>query len=248
MNMVVAILTCYNESKTLRSTLQQLLTELERLGEGFRIVIVDDGSTDASPELYRQFTSRGDGRVEAIRFDENRGIGAVFRAGLARARGLVKNPDDMIVIVEADGTNELELLGRMREETKRGAGLVVASRHSKGSSAGGRKYRMFLSRAVSYYLRRRFRHLSDIREFSYFFKAMSAEALENAYRRYGDRLITSDGFVSSAEIVIKLLSSGTRAVEFPTRYFYQDSSKSKLRVWSTIREYLTLFRRLKRDL
>ncbi len=246
--MIVVIVACYNEAGSLYSTLNELASELGRIGEEFRIVIVDDGSTDGSPEIYERFAADHAGDVEAIRFDENRGVGAVFRAGLARAAELVREPADMVAIVEADGTNDLALLGRMRDEIRRGAGLVVASRHSKGSKVRGKGYRVVLSRVVNRYLRSKFRHLADIREFSYFFKAVSADALRRAYERYGERFITSGGFAASAELTIKLLASGVRAVELPTEYLYQSGSSSKLRVWSTIGEYLTLTRRLKREL
>lgn len=247
--MVVAILTCYNEARTIRSVLERLSAVLESMQEEHRIVVIDDGSTDGSPRICEEFAAESGGTVEVVRFERNRGVGAVFRAGLTRALALAKAPDDMVVIVEADGTNELSLLPRMRDAVARGADLVVASRYMRGARVEGvPAHRLILSRALNLYLHRRFRRVCDITDFSYFFKAMSVRALESARKRYADELITSAGFAASSELVIKLAASGAKVVQLPTEYLYHARGESKLRVWPAVSEYIDLLARLKRTL
>lgn len=247
--MIVAILTCYNEAATLKSALECLLTELKNVGEDFRIIIVDDGSTDGSQKIYDEFVRKNGGKIEVVRFEQNRGVGEVFKAGFARAIEVAKSDDDVVVIVEADGTNELALIGRMRDEIKQGAGLVIASRYSNGSVITGMpQHRVALSRLLNIYLRNRFKKFARIHDFSYFFKAISAGAIRRAGEQYKNNFITSKGFAASAELVIKILRFGVKSVELPTKYFYQSRSKSKLKILATIKEYISLMRRLKGEI
>src|SRR5699024_5107211 len=51
----------------------------------WRLMVVDDGSRDATPALLERYAD--DERIEVIRHDEPRGVAAARNAGLAQARG-----------------------------------------------------------------------------------------------------------------------------------------------------------------
>jgi len=73
---IAAILPAYNEAKTISGVLDVLL-RVESLDE---IIIVDDGSKDATSAIVRTFTDR-DERVRLIQHEANRGKGqAIFSA------------------------------------------------------------------------------------------------------------------------------------------------------------------------
>lgn len=247
--MIIAIFPCYNEAETLRLALESLISELEKQGEEFRIIVVDDGSTDDSQKIYSEFVQKNKDKFELIRFEQNRGVGEVFKAGFAKAIEIAKEDDDAIIIVEADGTNELELISCMRDQIRKGADIVIASRYLKSSVVTGMPiHRRILSSLLNFYLRIRFKELANIHDFSYFFKAISAGAVKRALERHGKRFIISKGFPASTELTIKILALSTKSVELPTRYFYQSRGKSKLKIWTTIREYISLVKRVKMDL
>jgi glycosyltransferase involved in cell wall biosynthesis len=75
----------YNEQSVARLVVDDLLDALPALGVRFELLIVDDGSTDATPEILRSYGRR----ISVVRHEPNRGVGAAFTTMLeyARARG-----------------------------------------------------------------------------------------------------------------------------------------------------------------
>jgi len=65
-----------------------------------RIVVVDDSSTDATGEVARGV---GDQRVEVMRHERNRGVGAAIATGYKRALGVVGSSRDSYVVMAGDG-------------------------------------------------------------------------------------------------------------------------------------------------
>jgi glycosyltransferase involved in cell wall biosynthesis len=76
----------WNEAENLPALIESALSIGSQLGVSFEIVIVDDGSADASRALLDAWCRR-DGRIRAVHHAENLGYGAALRAGLKTARG-----------------------------------------------------------------------------------------------------------------------------------------------------------------
>lgn len=75
------VVPAYNVATTLRETLESLLAQTF---EDFEIIIVDDGSKDATNAIAQSYT--GDPRVRVIR-QTNRGLAGARNTGIAAARG-----------------------------------------------------------------------------------------------------------------------------------------------------------------
>jgi glycosyltransferase involved in cell wall biosynthesis len=89
------IVPSYNEEACLAETVFEIRSSLTAAGIGFEIVIVDDGSSDATPEISEDLSQRPDTRVH--RLEQNSGMGAAMRAGIQAARG------EWICFLPADG-------------------------------------------------------------------------------------------------------------------------------------------------
>ena len=85
------IVPVYNERETLLDAIKAVLA-VERTDE---IIIVDDGSTDGTRDLYPQINALDD-RISIYLHDRNRGKGAALRSGFKRATG------DIFIIQDAD--------------------------------------------------------------------------------------------------------------------------------------------------
>jgi len=90
-----AIVPCLNEEQALRGTQVRLSSVLEQIPTNFEIIYVDDGSTDATPEVLRELQAY-DSRVRVVRFSRNFGHQMAITAGLEHAAG------DAVVIIDAD--------------------------------------------------------------------------------------------------------------------------------------------------
>jgi len=77
---VTAIVPAYNAGATLRASVQSVLQQTR---SDFEVIIVDDGSTDATPEIGRRLAD-GDGRIQVHR-QANQGLASARNAGIRQA-------------------------------------------------------------------------------------------------------------------------------------------------------------------
>jgi len=101
--LISIVVPCFNEEEVLRSTNRRLVMVLEQLSLSFEILYVDDGSTDATPEILRELQAL-DERIRVIRFSRNFGHQMAITAGLEHAAG------DAVAIIDADLQDPPEVL------------------------------------------------------------------------------------------------------------------------------------------
>jgi dolichol-phosphate mannosyltransferase len=93
------VIPVYNEEDNLEPLWAELVLVLERLGEEFEVIFVDDGSQDRSAEIIRGLRE-ADPRVRLVRFKANAGESAATDAGFRAARG------HWVVTMDADLQND----------------------------------------------------------------------------------------------------------------------------------------------
>jgi len=93
-------------------------------GLPFELVLVDDGSRDATGEKLRALAAE-DKRVKVIALSRNFGHQAAISAGLEHARG------DVVVMIDADLQDPPELIPEMVDAWRKGADVVYAVRSSR---------------------------------------------------------------------------------------------------------------------
>lgn len=107
----------FNEAENMRPLLTKLAADLEPLGKSYEILVVDDGSTDATFEQVRAAASEIAG-LRAVRFRRNYGKSAALSIGFREARGRY------VVTMDGDLQDDSAEIGRLLAKIDEGCDLV----------------------------------------------------------------------------------------------------------------------------
>ena len=118
------VIPCLNEQANLGVLLPELLAILARQDCAPEIIVVDDGSTDGTPELMRHWTSLHP-EIVYLRLSRNFGKEAALTAGLDVARG------DAVVCLDADMQHPPHMIPAMLARWRAGVQMVYAVRATR---------------------------------------------------------------------------------------------------------------------
>lgn len=109
---ISVVMPAYNEEESLPVLVDEIEKTLGPLGRAYEVVVVDDGSTDATREVMRGLAA-SKSFVRPLYFDRNYGQTSAFDAGIKAARGA------RIVLIDADGQNDPADIPRLLGELDR---------------------------------------------------------------------------------------------------------------------------------
>jgi len=196
----------FNEEKNIKPAVEDLLSVLPGMLKKLEIIIVDDASTDSTPQLAAQL-AKEHAEVKVIRHHKNSGIGACYRDALAVATG------DYYTWFPADHENSsdefVQCLPFLSQDT-----IVIC--HHQGLDPRSIMRRM-ISRTYTRVLNRLF-HLN----LKYYNGLTIFPAA--ALRSFS---LAADGFFFLAESLIKADRRGYRIVELAAALKKRNYGKSK---------------------
>ncbi len=123
------LIPCYNEEKLIPVLLKKVITAQTEVGIEKEIIIVDDCSTDETPNLIHHFMEKHQGLVRVIRHEKNQGKGASIRTALTIATG------DIVIIQDADLEYDPEEYSKLLKPILDGHADVVYGSRFRGSEA-----------------------------------------------------------------------------------------------------------------
>jgi dolichol-phosphate mannosyltransferase len=194
----------YNEEAYLPSVLAEVVRSAEN------VLVVDDGSTDRTPELLRGFPS-----VQTIRHPRNLGYGASLRTAFQAA---VDQGYAALVTLDCDGQHEPSripvLAGRLDE-----ADIVSGSRYLQVFDPAQRPPEA--RRRINVEVTRWLNECLGLNLTDAFcgFKAYRAQALRSFE-------ITEDGYAMPLQVWVQAVARGMRIVEVPVPLIYLDESRA----------------------
>lgn len=118
------VVPAYNEAGNLPQLLPWLHGVLAGTGMPFEILVINDGSRDATREVLQQLCAEV-GQVRALHFSRNFGKEAALTAGLDAAQG------DAVLLMDADLQHSPDLIPQMIQHWRDGAEVVYAVRQSR---------------------------------------------------------------------------------------------------------------------
>jgi glycosyltransferase involved in cell wall biosynthesis len=202
----------YNERNTLENAVKRVLDV--HYPVDVELVIVDDGSTDGTKDLYAQWAD--DPLVVLHEKARNEGKGSAIRKAAELATG------DYVIICDADLEYAPEEIPNLLQPVLRGESEVVYGTRTFGSHNAYSYLYVLGNRAVTTYANVLFNcYISDLETC---FKLLPL----NLYRTLDVR---SAGFGMEAELTGKLLRAGYRPYEVPISYKARGREEGKKLTW-----------------
>jgi glycosyltransferase involved in cell wall biosynthesis len=118
------VIPLYNEEESVGALYDEVTAAAERLGVEYELILVDDGSHDATPERLRELAA-ADPRVEVVRFRRNYGQTAALQAGFDHSHG------EIIITLDGDLQNDPNDFGLLLENIEAGNDVVCGWRRDR---------------------------------------------------------------------------------------------------------------------
>ena len=214
---VAVVVPAYNEETLVGSTVAEIPPFVDR------IVVVDDASTDATADR----AATGDPRVEVIRHDSNRGVGAAIVSGYKRA---IEHEIDVTCVMAADGQMAPEDLETLVRPVALGeVDYAKANRLVTGQAWELIPHNRYLGNAALSFLTKiasGYWHIADSQS------GYTAVDLETLKMVDLDRLYPRYGFPN--DLLVHLNVWNRRVRDFPSRPIYGVGERSGIKIRAVV--------------
>jgi len=209
------VIPAYNEAERIGRTLDHILAYVEETQWSIEIIVVDDGSTDATVEIVSRRTTQN----SSIRIIENpvhQGKGYCVRAGVLNATGKV------ILTMDADLPAVMEQVRFLTESLAEGADIAIGSRWLKPELQRIRQpfLRQCLGRCFNVLIRLLFG--LEFRDTQCGFKVFTHQAARLIFQS-----LTVPGWAFDAELLVIAKRLGLIVREVPVEVRHDSRSKLK---------------------
>ena len=119
------VIPLYNEEEIFPLLIERLIKLIEEFGEKIEIILVNDGSTDSTPEKIRELAIRIP-NFKGVLLSRNHGHQIALSAGLSKV-----SASEAIVVIDGDLQDPPELIHKLYEEYKNGYDVVYAVRKKR---------------------------------------------------------------------------------------------------------------------
>jgi dolichyl-phosphate beta-glucosyltransferase len=207
------VIPAFNESARVPATLEEVVACVRRQGWDAEVIVVNDGSTDRTAEVVREF-ARTNPEVRLLENPGNRGKGYSVRSGLLQALG------EIVMFTDADLSAPMEEAERLFAAIADGADIAIGSRWLEKGRQTHRQplYRQFFGRcfnAVTRFVMGL--HFADTQ---CGFKAFTRAAAQTVFQ-----LQTIERWGFDPEILFIALKCGYRVQEVPVSWAHDERSR-----------------------
>jgi glycosyltransferase involved in cell wall biosynthesis len=211
------VIPAYNEAARLPATLEAACAWLDaHLTGDYELIIIDDGSTDATAQVTRAWTEKHP-HTRLLVQPENRGKGAAVRRGMLEAEG------DVRLFMDADHSTHVGEVEKVFAAVADGADVVIASRRHPDSDIEVHQSWLREHMGQGFNLIMRSLVGLPMKDTQCGFKAFTAGA---ARRIFNEARL--DGFSFDVEIIYLAHHLGYAIAEIPVRWVNEPNSKVRM--------------------
>ena len=214
------VLPTYNEAENIERMVAAAGSVLAAAApEGFKILVVDDGSPDGTGEIADRLAATHDW-VQVLHRTEKNGIGPAYLAGF---RVALDGGAAYAMEMDCDFSHDPADLARLLAAVREGADLALGSRYVPGGGVEDwGPLRRFISYGGSTYARL---ILSlRVRDLTGGFKCFRREVLE----AIDFESVRSQGYAFQIELTYRAVQAGFRVVEVPIVFRDREAGQSKM--------------------
>ncbi len=207
------VIPCYNEEKRITSTLEKVYSYFARRDFPFEIIIVDDGSTDASLDVINRVSCR----IKNIRLYRNtHNMGKGYAVGL----GVSRSNHRYILFTDADMSTPIEEFDKFIMYINDSARIMIGSRKMPGAKVVVRQPLLRELMGKAFTKLSNFILKTNYSDFTCGFKCFEAGT---AKKIFSLRKIDRWGFDS--EILFLAKQNGYKVIEIPITWYNDSATK-----------------------
>jgi glycosyltransferase involved in cell wall biosynthesis len=207
------VIPAYNESARIPATLQSVVACIRARGWDAEVLVVNDGSRDATADAVRAFAAQAP-EVHLIENPGNRGKGFSVRNGLLQARG------EIVMFTDADLSAPIEEAERLFAAIAKGADIAIGSRWLEKGRQTHRQplYRQFFGRCFNAVTRMVMG--LDFADTQCGFKAFTRAAAQTVFQ-----LQTIERWGFDPEILFIAIKRGFWIIEVPVSWAHDERTR-----------------------
>ena len=201
---ITAIIPVFNDRHALERAIPESLSVLSTITDLFEVIIAEDGSTDGSAELVREFETKYT-RVKLLHSDSRLGRGTALTRAIRGAQGAI------VCYYDVDLATDMQHLSRLIGEIRGGADISTGSRLLPDSDIRRTGGREIASRSYNFLVR----HIlgSRLCDHQCGFKAFNKAKILPVLPE-----IRSNHWFWDTELLVRAQRKGYRVTEFPVRW------------------------------
>lgn len=207
------VIPAYNESARIPATLESVVSFLRAQCWSAEVIVVDDGSTDATAEVVRAFAATAP-EVRLLQNPGNRGKGYSVRSGLLQALG------EVVLFTDSDLSAPIEEAELLFAAIAQGADIAIGSRWLDRGRQTHRQplYRQFFGRCFNTVVRAVMG--LNFADTQCGFKAFTRDAAQTVFQ-----LQTIQRWGFDPEILFIALKRGYWIIEVPVSWAHDERSR-----------------------
>jgi glycosyltransferase involved in cell wall biosynthesis len=201
---VTAIIPVFNDRRSLETAIPRSVETLSRITEQFELIVAEDGSTDGSASLVREYELK-DPRIRLLHSDERLGRGKALNRAITESGGSI------VCYYDVDLATDIRHLPELITSIREGADIATGSRLIPGSDivrTGGRE---IASRSYNFLVRLFLG--SRIYDHQCGFKTFNKEKVVRILPA-----VRSNHWFWDTELLVRAQRNGLIVQEFPVRW------------------------------
>lgn len=204
---VIGIIPCYDVEDFCEQVILQAARHVDHL------IVIDDGSTDNTPQVTARLAMQLPGQISLIRFAQNQGKGVALMAGFCHA--LNRFAFEALVTLDADGQHPPGHIPELVQKIRDGADMAIGERAMKGMPGRSRIGNELASSAI------RWLYPQAPTDTQSGMRAFNRELVEEIAHK-----ITGSRYETEFQILLLALAGQRRIASVPIPTIYIDNNRS----------------------